>query len=274
MSLPKSVILYCAGSFNPITNKHLRLLELARDALHKTGQYKVVKGILVPANAKYAKDNLVAAHHRLAMVKLAVDSNAWLCTDSWEVEQSQWPPTAVALDALKDRIQDGTVSQCIYNGSAAVESDSSTQLKRKRPNDTNSHESSEETDVFARHKSAKIMLVCGSDLLRSFSVPDLWAKEHMEQILRDHGLVVVVREGSDPYQDIYSSDMISKYSHNIHIVTDWLGDDFSSTKIRTAIRRNESIKYAVPEPVLEYILKHKLYNPNYRPGFPYPSSEW
>jgi len=54
----------------------------------------------------------------------------------------------------------------------------------------------------------------------------------MEQILRDHGLVVVVREGSDPYQDIYSSDMISKYSHNIHIVTDWLGDDFSSTKIR------------------------------------------
>jgi len=26
MSLPKSVILYCAGSFNPITNKHLRLL--------------------------------------------------------------------------------------------------------------------------------------------------------------------------------------------------------------------------------------------------------
>lgn len=57
-------------------------------------------------------------------------------TDSWEVEQSQWPPTAVALDALKDRIQDGTVSQCIYNGSAAVESDSSTQLKRKRPNGT------------------------------------------------------------------------------------------------------------------------------------------
>jgi len=45
--------------------------------------------------------------------------------------------------------------------------------------DTNSHESSEETDVFARHKSAKIMLVCGSDLLRSFSVPDLWAKEHV-----------------------------------------------------------------------------------------------
>lgn len=32
------VVLLACGSFNPITNMHLRLFEVARDYLHQTGQ--------------------------------------------------------------------------------------------------------------------------------------------------------------------------------------------------------------------------------------------
>jgi hypothetical protein len=32
------VVLLACGSFNPITNMHLRLFEVARDHLHQTGQ--------------------------------------------------------------------------------------------------------------------------------------------------------------------------------------------------------------------------------------------
>lgn len=32
------LILLACGSFNPITNMHMRLFELARDHLHQTGQ--------------------------------------------------------------------------------------------------------------------------------------------------------------------------------------------------------------------------------------------
>ena len=35
---------------------------------------------------------------------------------------------------------------------------------------------------------------------------------------------------------------------------------------RRAIRRNESVKYVVQDSVLDYIIKNKLYNPNYSPG--------
>jgi nicotinic acid mononucleotide adenylyltransferase len=33
----------------------------------------------------------------------------------------------------------------------------------------------------------------------------------------------------------------------------------SSTKIRTAVRRDNSVKYLVPDPVIEYIEKNNLY---------------
>jgi nicotinic acid mononucleotide adenylyltransferase len=32
------LVLLACGSFNPITNQHMRLFELARDHMHSTGQ--------------------------------------------------------------------------------------------------------------------------------------------------------------------------------------------------------------------------------------------
>ena len=40
LGMEKVVLLAC-GSFNPITNMHLRMFEIAKDALHKTGNYQV-----------------------------------------------------------------------------------------------------------------------------------------------------------------------------------------------------------------------------------------
>jgi len=32
------------------------------------------------------------------------------------------------------------------------------------------------------------------------------------------------------------------------------------SEYRTAVRRGESIRYLMPDPVIEYIMKHKLYS--------------
>ena len=47
---------------------------------------------------------------------------------------------------------------------------------------------------------------------------------------------------------------------NIDIVPEWITNEISSTKIRRALRRNESVKYLVQEPVIDYIKDRGLYS--------------
>ncbi|XP_063121875.1 nicotinamide/nicotinic acid mononucleotide adenylyltransferase 3 isoform X7 [Rattus norvegicus] len=91
------VVLLACGSFNPITNMHLRLFEVARDHLHQTGKYQVIEGIISPVNDSYGKKDLVASHHRVAMARLALQTSDWIRVDPWESEQAQWMETVKVL---------------------------------------------------------------------------------------------------------------------------------------------------------------------------------
>jgi hypothetical protein len=37
------------------------------------------------------------------------------------------------------------------------------------------------------------MLLCGADVVASFAAPGVWREEHLRSILRDHGVVCIVR---------------------------------------------------------------------------------
>uniref|UniRef100_UPI00398F26FF nicotinamide/nicotinic acid mononucleotide adenylyltransferase 3 isoform X5 n=1 Tax=Pristiophorus japonicus TaxID=55135 RepID=UPI00398F26FF len=91
------VALLACGSFNPITNMHMRMFELARDHLHQTGLYKVIKGIISPVNNRYGKKGLVGAKHRVAMAQRALETSDWITTDPWESQQEQWAETVMVL---------------------------------------------------------------------------------------------------------------------------------------------------------------------------------
>uniref|UniRef100_A0A8D1A583 Nicotinamide nucleotide adenylyltransferase 3 n=1 Tax=Sus scrofa TaxID=9823 RepID=A0A8D1A583_PIG len=95
------VVLLACGSFNPITNMHLRLFEVARDHLHQTGRYQVVGGIISPVNDNYGKKDLVAARHRVAMARLALQTSDWIRVDPWESEQAQWMETVKVLSCAR-----------------------------------------------------------------------------------------------------------------------------------------------------------------------------
>lgn len=62
--------------------------------------------------------------------------------------------------------------------------------------------------------------------------------------MRDYGMVVISREGSNPERFIYENDMLTKYSSNITLVTDWFGDDLSSTKIRSVTHFHNQFLYS------------------------------
>lgn len=238
-STPAKVVLLSCGSFNPITNMHLRMFELARDALQKTGNFKVIAGIISPVNDAYEKKDLVSSTHRCKMIEKSLQTSDWITLDKWESEQNCWTETRNVLLYHFNRL----------NGEKNL--NFSTPLKKRQKCSLDNENRNTE--------SILLKLVCGGDLLESFAVPDLWRSEHIEEIVRNFGLVCITRAGSDPYKFIYESDVLTEYQNNIMIVNEWIYNDISSTKIRRALKRSESVKYLLPEPVIDYIKSNHLY---------------
>lgn len=220
---PAQAVLVACGSFNPITNMHLRLLESARDYLKDYRNVDVLGGFISPVHDSYGKKGLVSSNHRIQICELACNSSDWIAVDTWEHLQDSYITTRKALQHFQLHV-----------------------------------------DQFYRdlgHR-VQIMLVCGVDLLRSFFIPGVWLEEDIKIILSQFGIVVFERDGEHPHQTVLEFDMLTKYRHNILTVRELVRNDISSTKIRRALSMGYSIKYLVPDEVIDYIREHGLYRPS------------
>ncbi|KAF9589329.1 hypothetical protein IFM89_022656 [Coptis chinensis] len=81
-------------------------------------------------------------------------------------------------------------------------------------------------------ESLRVMLVCGSDLLESFSIPGVWIREQVRAICRDYGVVCIRREGKDIERVISADDILNEYKNNIKVVnlTGAKSDKFNKSK--------------------------------------------
>ncbi|KAF1436863.1 NMNA3 adenylyltransferase, partial [Pygoscelis papua] len=236
------LILLACGSFNPITNMHMRLFELARDHLHQTGQYQVIEGIMSPVNDDYRKKGLVSARHRIAMAKLALETSDWIRVDPWESEQETWTETVKVL-------------RHHYSESLGLLQSKKEFMKKKRP-----IERSTEDSLSYQHSALpELKLLCGADFLQTINTPNLWKEEHIKEIVEKFGLVCVSRAGSDPARYINESDLLTKFQHNIFLVKEWIQNEISATQIRYALCRGLSVKYLIPDSVISYIAHHNIY---------------
>nr|XP_027203475.1 nicotinamide/nicotinic acid mononucleotide adenylyltransferase 3-like [Dermatophagoides pteronyssinus] len=222
--LEKIVILGC-GSYNPLTYMHLRMFEIARDFLIQKGSYEVVGGIISPVNDRYkTKKYLAPAKHRIEMIRLVLKKTLfgrpnWIRLDEWESQLDHWCRTIEVI-----------------------------QYHHKILNSNN-------------NDKIRLMLICGSDMFDSFNVPNLWDDNDIETIIKDHGLLVIFRNTSDPWKTLRNSSkshLLLKYESNIHII-EHAPNAVSSTYIRDAIIKKESIRYLTDDSIIEYIEHHKLY---------------
>ncbi|KAM4659292.1 nicotinamide/nicotinic acid mononucleotide adenylyltransferase 3 [Amazona ochrocephala] len=236
------LILLACGSFNPITNMHMRLFELARDHLHQTGGYQVIEGIVSPVNDGYRKKGLVSARHRVAMAKLALETSDWIRVDPWESEQETWIETVKVL-------------RHHYNESLRLFQSKKEFMKNKRP----IKRATEDSLSYQHSVLPELKLLCGADFLETFKTPNLWKEEHITEVVEKFGLVCVSRAGSDPAQHIKESEFLSKFQHNIFLVKEWIQNEISATQIRYALRRGLSVKYLIPDSVIAYIAHHNIY---------------
>ncbi|XP_053136852.1 nicotinamide/nicotinic acid mononucleotide adenylyltransferase 1 [Hemicordylus capensis] len=248
------VVLLACGSFNPITNMHLRLFELARDYLHETGKYKVVKGIISPVGDAYKKKGLINASHRVAMAKLATENSSWVEVDNWESCQKEWQETIKVLRYHQQKLKHSSAANnleeeaplCKPGRKRKREAGGPLPVRRNQPN-------------LEIKGIPQLKLLCGTDVLESFQIPNLWKPEDITEIVANHGMVCITRVGNNAQKFIYESDVLWRHKENIHLVEEWITNDISATKIRRALRRGQSVRYLVPDLVQAYIEQHDLY---------------
>ncbi|KAJ4974368.1 hypothetical protein NE237_007542 [Protea cynaroides] len=181
------VVLVASGSFNPPTLVHLRMFELAKDALSLEGYY-VIGGYMSPVNDAYKK----------------------------RAKQSSFLRTLTVLARIQN---------CLL-----------------------------ESGLISR-ESLRVMLVCGSDLLESFSIPGAWICEQVRSICRDYKVVCIRREGKDVEKIVSSDDILYENKDNIKIVDELIPNQINSTRVRECISRGLSVKYLTSDEVIDYIRK-------------------
>ncbi|XP_039964354.1 nicotinamide/nicotinic acid mononucleotide adenylyltransferase 1-like [Bactrocera tryoni] len=238
--LPRIVLIAC-GSFNPPTPMHFRMFEIARDYYKTQGTHHVIGGVVSPTHDSYQKKGLVAGTHRFAMLKLALQSSTWIKPSDWEIQQTEWSRTISVLQYHQNYINN-------YINSP-LESDMNGTLPSWMP-----------LGLRERQDGVQLKLLCGADLLESFAVPGLWADKDIEDIVGNHGLVVISRNGSNPEKFIFESDMLKKYQKHITLITNWVLNEMSSTLIRRLISSDQSVKYLLDDRVIDYIQRHGLFN--------------
>ncbi|KAI3897315.1 hypothetical protein MKX03_006335 [Papaver bracteatum] len=213
------VVLVANGSFNPPTFMHLRMFELARDALNSDG-FCVIGGYMSPVNDAYKKKGLISAEHRLQLCELSCRSSPFVMVDPWEATQSSYQRTLTVL---------GRVQSCLCDRG------------------------------LVRRESLKVMLLCGSDLVESFCVPGVWIPEQIRALCRDYGIVCIRREGTDIEKIISGDGTLNAYKNNIRVVDELIPNQISSSRMRECISRGLSIKYLTVDEVIDYIRQHNLY---------------
>ncbi|XP_017052837.1 nicotinamide/nicotinic acid mononucleotide adenylyltransferase 3 isoform X2 [Drosophila ficusphila] len=241
--LPRIAFIAC-GCFSPPTPMHLRMFEIAKDHFEMQGTHKVVGGIISPTHDSYGKKGLASALDRCAMVKLATQSSNWIRLSDWEVHQNQWMRTQAVLQHHQNYINNH-----INSGRTGGGDEPDAHLASWLPRGL--HDSRD---------PVHLKLLCGADLLESFAVPGLWAEADIEDIVANHGLVVITRAGSNPGKFIFDSDVLTKYQSNITLITNWVPNEVSSTLIRRLLGRGQSVKYLLDDLVLEYIKRQRLFN--------------
>ena len=99
------LVIVACGSFSPITYLHLRMFEMALDAISEQTRFEVIGGYYSPVSDNYQKQGLAPSYHRVCMCELACErTSSWLMVDAWESLQPSYTRTAKVLDHFNHEI--------------------------------------------------------------------------------------------------------------------------------------------------------------------------
>lgn len=199
------------------------MFEMAADFAKFNTEFEILGGYLSPVGDAYKKAGLAASVHRLGMCEAAVAQGAWIMVDPWEAVHPEYMPTAQVLDHFDHEINE------VLGGA-------------ERPDGS--------------RVPVRIALLAGADLIQTMSTPGVWSEADLDHILGRFGTFIVERTGTD-IDDALAN--LQPYKDNIYVIQQLIQNDVSSTKIRLFLRREMSVQYLIPAPVIDYIEAHGLY---------------
>jgi nicotinamide mononucleotide adenylyltransferase len=213
------------GCFNPVTVAHLRTVEEAADALKSRDSSASVRALLSPVSDGYKrfKSSLGDARHRVQMCKLAAS---------------------------------------MHNGSGSSVRLDVSEWETEQDDFVRTYEAAKRMVDAHGLANDRVWLVCGSDWLGGFETPGTWLDSDVEGLLRDFGLLMILRgehTRDDAIQSIRAHHILSKMHERIVLVDPVVPLAISSTAVRNAIAAQRSISHLVPSTVLDYINEQKLY---------------
>lgn len=197
------------------------MFEMASDFVRFNTEFEVCAGYLSPVSDAYQKVGLAPGQHRVTMCSRAVEPSPWLMVDPFETvacDSSGAPryvPTAQVLRHFDHEIN------TVLGGIEGVDG-----VKRK----------------------ARIALLAGADLVMSMGEPGLWSPADLDVILGQYGAFIIERMGTDVDEALAS---LRQYEANIWVISQVIQNDISSTKVRLFLKKDLSVRYLIPDPVVE-----------------------
>jgi len=188
---------------------------------------RVLGGYMSPVSDAYGKAGLVGAAHRLEMCRRATSHSSMLMVSSWEAQAAAWQPTLSVVRHVQG------VADAALGGAGR----------------------------------ARVMLLCGADLVETFRRPGLWAPEDMRALAGDFGIACVDRQGSDALRTLQELPELQGLTAaengadfaRVHLVEEPVDNQMSSTQLRAAIARGLSVRYLTMDGVVDYIEETGLY---------------
>lgn len=138
---------------------------MARDHFNETESHQVVGGILSPVHDSYRKKDLISSRHRISMAKISLKNSDWIRLSDWECQQEEWTRTRLTLQYHQNYVNS-------YSHLNIMDDNVNDIIPSWLPG-----------NMKEIAGDIKLKLLCGADLLESFSVPGLWKNEDVGNFL-------------------------------------------------------------------------------------------
>lgn len=207
------------GTFNPIHYGHLKAAEEILESI------KLDKICFIPSNIPPHKDanNLIAPHHRLRMIELAIKNNKKLSVSDYEIKKGEISYTIDTLKYFKKETHDSDLYFIVGNDIF------------------NTIETWKEYKSLFEISNFIVMIRPG------FSEESEYLPVALSDLFRYHE------------SNIHKTVYINKSSRLI-IKLKIQGLEISSSQIRHFVSSSKSVNNLVPPEVENYMLENKLYN--------------